>query len=203
MELIVCASNIEFRIVNNLIKNKKYINENIFLSDSKMFAKIGVGIENSYKSLRNIIKQYDITAVILIGTCASTTNDLKLYDVLEPSIVSLYDLSNKAVIKDTIILNNNSTLHISSSNNCVQNAFESNMLKMHDVSLVDMESYSVAKICSKNNIPLTIIKGICDEPYNNNKDEYDDSDWAKFKNNTILVMQIICEQYLFKKKINK
>ena len=197
MELIVCASNIEFNALSNNINDKEWLTESIFISNFKLFARIGVGLEESYNSLLSIIKEYNIDKIILVGTCASITDSLKLYDIVSPSVISLYYITSNDLLKDRIILNSNNDIQISSSDNCIQNKNESELLKTFNISMVDMESYSIAKVCKEKNIPLIVIKGICDEPYMNDKSEYDENDWI-IQNNTKLVMQKIYEDYLRK-----
>ena len=139
--------------------------------------------------------------VLLIGTAAGVNHKYNLKDVLVPSIIVSGDTSfiekgegfnNKYVID----LDNESNIIIYSSDKPLIYKEDVENLLNNNVTLYDMEAFSVVDICKINNIDIKVIKGITDFPGNYSSD--DEKQYLEYKENVNIVMKKILDNYLEK-----
>lgn len=197
------ASSYEFDAVKKyykIDKTDKYIFGEYFSkiinNESIIFFKIGVGKTESSASTQWIIDNFNPMKIIVIGTCASTNNKFKLFDIVVPNETCEYDLSYENIGyygTDIEIKDNVKTGCIGTADIPLTNKDNSLKLEKENIDFVDMESASIAKISELNNINYIIIKGISDEPFlNENTKNYD---WSEFqKNTTIIINKILVEE---------
>ncbi len=206
MIAIFLASSYEFDAAKKyyeIEKIEKYVFGKYFLktinNKNIMFFKIGVGKTESSASTQWIIDKFNPKKIIVVGTCASTSNKFKLFDIVFPNETCEYDLSYENIGyygTDIEIKDNVKTGCIGTSDIPLTNKDDSLKLKKENIDFVDMESAPIAKVSELNNINYLIIKGISDEPFlNENSKNYD---WDKFQKNASIIINKILDKELEK-----
>ena len=125
---------------------------------------IGVGKVNAAINMLKLIQKYQPKQVINFGSCGSLKNQKvgeiyevgEIYDDFEGCVVPDHD---PILISDTRVkLFTTDTFYDSSA---IYGNYYTEMIRKCD--LVDMEGYSVAKVCESENISLSLYKWISDD----------------------------------------
>lgn len=205
---VIVASNKEWEFVINYysdidIRESLYGSYFIKIINNKevIFFKTGSRKIRSAGATQYLIDHYKLEKVLLIGTAAGVNHKYNLKDVLVPSIIVSGDTSfiekgegfnNKYVID----LDNESNIIIYSSDKPLIYKEDVENLLNNNVTLYDMEAFSVVDICKINNIDIKVIKGITDFPGDYSSD--DEKQYLEYKENVNIVMKKILDNYLEK-----
>lgn len=172
----------------NLVKDKK--NKDIYITEFNdkriVVAMSGVGKTNSAAMTQYIIDNYEVDAIINSGVAGGISNKLSVMDIIISDYVTYHDFEpvslmesyvpNKGKIKANTMLvslaqkvlnnmgiNNFYYAPICSGDIFVQNEELKNNIHLRTGAVaVDMESASIAHVCSMNNIPFISIRTISD-----------------------------------------
>ncbi|RIW32032.1 permease [Bacillus salacetis] len=175
-----------------------------------IFYSTGVRKVNGVGGNQYMISKFNLTKVIVAGTCAGIDDKFSVLDVFLPDKAVQYDCTVKEIepfIKQSFIVdfdlsNYGDDFHtgtIGTADKAVVMWKDYLELKENQIVIADTEAAAVAYICKKNDVECIIIKGISDFPS-------EESNSAEFKSNaeqmniyienTPKVMNKIFDQYL-------
>lgn len=167
---------------------------------------------NSAAANQYMICKYDLTKVIVIGTCAGIDDRYKPLDIVIPSRSVQYDCTVREIeplIKQSFAVDidlseldfDYHTGTIGTADKAVVMWQDYLKLKENDITIADTEAAGIAYVCKQNGIGCLIAKGISDFP--KDLDYVADREWNQeqydaFLENTPKVMRIILGEYLMR-----
>lgn len=125
---------------------------------------IGIGKVNAAINTFKLIKKFKPKQIVNFGSCGSLKNQ-KIGEVYE--VGEVYDDFEGCVVPnhDPIVLSNSKVKLFTTDTfydaNAVYGNYYTEMIRKCD--LVDMEGYSIAKVCKSENISLSLYKWISDD----------------------------------------
>lgn len=157
----------------------------------------------SAASTQWMVDHFNITHIIVIGTCAGVNINHQELDIFQfkrayQCDVMVYELTNQLCKGEIELYCFNKLSHLKSGKISTQDKTlvltkDAEMLRNENIDCDDMESAAVATVCSINNIPCTVIKGISD--FANGIENFCiQSD--KYEINTNIIMDKICNDIL-------
>ena len=160
----------------------KSINDN-----ELVFYSTGVRKVNGIGGNQYMISKFNLTKVIVAGTCAGIDDHFSNLDILIPNKAVQYDCTVKEIeplIKQSFIVdidlskygNDFYTGIIATADKAVVMWKDYLELRENKITIADTEAGAIAYICKKNNVECIIIKGISDFPT-------DERDCDKFESN--------------------
>ena len=183
-----------------------------------IFYRCGVRKMNCSAATQYMIDHFNLTKVIVVGTCAGIDDSYKTLDIFIPDKLVQYDCTVKEtepLIKDsfTVTLDlkelkeiNTGTLGTADKPVVMWNDYLE--LKNNGITIADTEAAAIAFICKANNVECVVIKGISDYPTNENETNKEYSHEVQlntFLINIPIIMNNIMDNYLefaIKKKID-
>lgn len=172
----------------------------------------GVRKANGVGANQYMISRFDLTKVIVAGTCAGIDDTFNHLDIIVPHRAVQYDCTVKEVeplIKQSFIVDiplshygsDYLTGTIATADRAVVMWKDYVELNEHEVTIADTEAGAIAYICKKNHVECLIIKGISDFP----KDEGHENPIVSnaeqievYLKNTPVVMTKIFDDYLIR-----
>lgn len=175
-----------------------------------VFYSTGVRKVNGVGGNQYMISKFNLTKVIVAGTCAGIDNRFSNLDIFVPNKAVQYDCTVKEVeplIKQSFIVdidlskygNDFYTGTIGTADKAVVMWKDYLELKENQITIADTESGAIAYICRKNDVECIIIKGISDFPTdeeNSDKLESNIEQINIYLENTPRVMTKIFSEYL-------
>ena len=186
----------------------EYFKTNLYGEDV-IFYRCGVRKMNCSASTQYVIDHFNLSKIIVAGTCAGIDDKYKNLDILFPNKLVQYDCTVKEtepLIKDsftiTIDMSNYSNINtgtLGTADKAVVMWKDYLELKENDITIADTESAAIAYICKVNNVECVVIKGISDFPINENEStkEYSNEEQLNvFLTNIPIIMNNIIDNYL-------
>jgi adenosylhomocysteine nucleosidase/adenosylhomocysteine/aminodeoxyfutalosine nucleosidase len=175
-----------------------------------IFYRCGVRKMNCSAATQYMIDHFNISKVIVIGTCAGIDDKYNNLDIFIPNKVVQYDCTVKEtepLIKDSFTVlfdldNLNNKVYtgtLGTADKPVVMWDDYLELKENNITIADTESAAIAYICKANNVECIIIKGISDFPTNENvtsKVQSHESQLNVFLTNIPIIMNTILDNYL-------
>ena len=167
---------------------------------------------NSAAASQYMICKYNLSKVIVMGTCAGIDRKYKNLDIIIPNKAVQYDCTVKEIeplIKQSFTVSIDlSDLNLDYNTGTIGTADKAVVmwsdylnLKNNDITVADTESAGVAWVCNKNNIKCLIVKGISDFPKNADylkEKNGNEEQINEFMENVPKVMNIILDNYFDK-----
>lgn len=175
-----------------------------------VFYSTGVRKVNGVGGNQYMISKFNLTKVIVAGTCAGIDDKFSNLDIFIPNKAVQYDCTVKEVeplIKQSFIVdidlskygNDFYTGTIGTADKAVVMWKDYLELIENEITIADTEAGAIAYICKKNNVECIIIKGISDFPTderNSDKFESNIEQINVYLENTPKVMNKIFDEYL-------
>jgi adenosylhomocysteine nucleosidase/adenosylhomocysteine/aminodeoxyfutalosine nucleosidase len=175
-----------------------------------IFYRCGVRKMNCSAATQYMIDHFNVSKVIVIGTCAGIDDKYNNLDIFIPNKVVQYDCTVKEtepLIKDSFTVlfdldNLNNKVYtgtLGTADKPVVMWDDYLELKENNITIADTESAAIAYICKANNVECIIIKGISDFPTNENvtsKVQSHESQLNVFLTNIPIIMNTILDNYL-------
>ena len=159
-----------------------------------------------------MIDKFNLTKIIVIGTCAGVDRKFKPYDIIIPNKLVQYDCTvreTEPLIKERFNVDidlskltfpfNTGTLGTADKPLVMWNDYL--IVKENRITIVDTEAAGVGYICKLNNVPVLVIKGISDFPTNEEETSKEISHEEQYKifiQNIPIIMNKIFNEYLDK-----
>ncbi|WP_175989402.1 permease [Bacillus sp. Marseille-Q1617] len=181
------------------------------MNDTELiFYSTGVRKVNGVGGNQYMISTFNLTKVIVAGTCAGIDDKFSNLDIFVPDKAVQYYCTVKEIeplIKQSFIVdidlsiygNDFNTGTIATADKAVVMWKDYLELKENEITIADTEAGAIAYICKKNDIECIIIKGISDFPTderNSDKFESNSEQINVYLENTPRVMNKILGQYL-------
>ena len=181
------------------------------MNDSELvFYSTGVRKVNGVGGNQYMISKFNLTKVIVAGTCAGIDDTFTNLDIFVPDKAVQYDCTVKEVepfIKQSFIVdmdlskygNDFNTGTIGTADKAVVMWKDYLELKENQITIADTEASAIAFICKKNDVECIIIKGISDFPTdkrNSDKFKSNKEQISVYLENTPKVMNKIFGDYL-------
>ena len=186
----------------------EYFKINLYGEDV-MFYRCGVRKMNCSASTQYMIDHFNLSKIIVVGTCAGIDDKYKNLDIFFPNKLVQYDCTVKEtepLIKDsftiTIDMSNYSNVNtgtLGTADKPVVMWKDYLELKENNITIADTESSAIAYVCKANNVECVVIKGISDFPTNENEStkEYSHEEQLNvFLTNIPIIMNSIIDNYL-------
>lgn len=172
-----------------------------------VFYRCGVRKVNCSASTQYMIDHFNLSKVIVAGTCAGIDDNYKTLDIFIPNKLVQYDCTVKEtepLIKDSFTvafdltnLSGVNTGTLGTADKPVVMWKDYIELKNNGITIADTESAAIAYICKANNIECIVIKGISDFPTNEiSKEESYEGQLNAFLTNIPIIMNSILDNYL-------
>ncbi|MBN3554701.1 permease [Fictibacillus nanhaiensis] len=183
------------------------------MNDTELvFYSTGVRKVNGVGGNQYMISKFNLTKVIVAGTCAGIDDTFNNLDIFVPDKAVQYDCTVKEVepfIKQSFIVdmdlskygNDYNTGTIGTADKAVVMWKDYLELKENEITIADTEASAIAYICRKNDVECIIIKGISDFPTderNSDKFESNKEQMNVYLENTPKVMNKIYGEYLMR-----
>ncbi|MBH0164872.1 permease [Fictibacillus sp. 7GRE50] len=181
------------------------------INDSELvFYRTGVRKVNGVGGNQYMISKFNLTKVIVAGTCAGIDDAFSNLEIFVPDKAVQYDCTVKEVepfIKQSFIVdidlskygNDFNTGIIGTADKAVVMWKDYLELKENQITIADTEASAIAYICKKNDVECIIIKGISDFPTDErNSDKFvsNKEQINVYLENTPKVMNKIFGEYL-------
>ena len=181
------------------------------INDTELvFYSTGVRKVNGVGGNQYMISKFNLTKVIVAGTCAGIDEKFSTLDIFVPDKAVQYDCTVKEtehLIKQSFIVdidlskygNDFYTGTIGTADKAVVMWKDYLELKENDITIADTEAGAIAYTCKKNDVECIIIKGISDFPTderNSDKFESNIEQINAYLENTPKVMNKIFGEYL-------
>ena len=177
-----------------------------------IFYSTGVRKVNGVGANQYMISKFNLSKVIIAGTCAGIDRKYKNLDIIVPNKAVQYDCTVKEIeslIKESFIVDIDlkrykfefNTGTIGTADKAVVMWKDYLELKENDITIADMEAGAIAYTCKKNDIECIIIKGISDFATNEkltSKEQSNEEQINEHIENTPKVMNKIFDDYLEK-----
>lgn len=141
-----------------------------------LFLETGIGKKHIEARILKLIKNHKIDFAIFIGFVGALEKDMKVGDIVVPAEFSSISEQEEIYHPNLELINSlkgfkngrDSDLHFGKRNLTVNRVFfKDDKIKLREtnpgISTIDMESFNVAKIFSKGEIPFIVIKSISDD----------------------------------------
>jgi adenosylhomocysteine nucleosidase len=175
-----------------------------------VFYSTGVRKVNGVGGNQYMISKFNLTKVIVAGTCAGIDDKFSNLDIFVPDKAVQYDCTVKEIepfIKQSFIVDIDLSKYgadfytgtIGTADKAVVMWKDYLELKENKIIIADTEAGAIAYICKKNDVECIIIKGISDFPAeesNSDKFESNIEQINIYIENTPKVMNIIYREYL-------
>ena len=175
-----------------------------------IFYNTGVRKVNGVGATQFMISKFNLSKVIVAGTCAGIDRRYKNLDIFVPNKAVQYDCTVKEIeplIKQSFIVDIDlskykfefNTGTIGTADKAVVMWKDYLELKENDITIADTEAGAIAYICKKNDIECIIIKGISDFPTDeklSSKGQSNAEQINVYLENTPKVMNKIFNEYL-------
>ena len=174
-----------------------------------IFYRCGVRKMNSSASTQYMIDHFNLSKIIVIGTCAGIDSCYKPLDIVIPNKLVQYDCTIKEIeplIKDSFTisldlsaLNNVNTGTLGTADKALVMADDYYELLDNGITVADTEAAAIAYICKANYVECLVIKGISDFPIQENDltiEESYTSQLDTFITNIPVIMNNILDNYL-------
>lgn len=186
----------------------EYFKINLYDTDL-VFYRCGVRKMNCSASTQYMIDHFNLSKIIVAGTCAGIDDNYKTLDIFIPDKLVQYDCTVKEtepLIKDSFTVAfdlahlcgvNTGTLGTADKPVVMWNDYIE--LKNNGITIADTESAAIAYICKANDVECIVIKGISDFPTNENetsKEESHEGQLNVFLTNIPIIMNNILDNYL-------
>lgn len=181
------------------------------INDAELvFYSTGVRKVNGVGGTQYMISKFNLTKVIVAGTCAGIDDQYNNLDIFVPDQAVQYDCTVKEIepfIKPSFIVDIDLSKYgndfyngtIGTADKAVVMWKDYLELIEHGITIADTESGAIAYICKKNEVECIIIKGISDFPAEESNDEKFESNAEQMNiyiKNTPKVMRKIFDDYL-------
>jgi adenosylhomocysteine nucleosidase len=181
------------------------------INDTELvFYSTGVGKVNGVSGNQYMISKFNLTKVIVAGTCAGIDDKFSNLDIFVPDKAVQYDCTVKEIeplIKQSFIVdialskygNDFYTGTIGTADKAVVMWKDYLELKENEITIADTEAGAIAYICKKNDVECIIIKGISDFPTDERNSDKFESNIVQinvYLENTPKVMNKIFGKYL-------
>lgn len=181
------------------------------INDTELvFYSTGVRKVNGVGGNQYMISKFNLTKVIVAGTCAGIDDKFSNLDIFVPSKAVQYDCTVKEVepfIKQSFIVDIDLSKYgsgfytgtIGTADKAVVMWNDYLELKENEITIADTEAGAIAYICKKNDVECIIIKGISDFPTDERNDDKFQSNMEQinvYLENTPKVMNKIFGEYL-------
>lgn len=186
----------------------EYFKINLYGNDV-IFFRCGVRKMNCSASTQYMIDHFNLSKIIVAGTCAGIDDNYKNLDIFIPNRLVQYDCTVKEtepLIKDSFTvefdlsdLNGINTGTLGTADKPVVMWNDYIELKNNGITIADTESAAIAYICKANDVECIVIKGISDFPTNENetsKEESHEGQLSVFLTNIPIIMNNILDNYL-------
>ena len=174
-----------------------------------IFYRCGARKMNCSASTQYMIDHFNLSKIIVVGTCAGVDDKYKNLDIIFPNKFVQYDCTVKEtepLIKDSFTVTidmsdyaNVNTGIIGTADKPVVMWKDYLELKENDITIADTESSAIAYICKANNVECIVIKGISDFPTDereSTKEESHERQLNVFLTNVPIIMNNIIDNYL-------
>lgn len=175
-----------------------------------IFYRTGVRKVNGVGATQYMISKFNLTKVIVAGTCAGIDDKFSNLDIFVPDKAVQYDCTVKEIeplIKQSFIVdidlskygNDFYTGTIGTADKAVVMWKDYLELIENEITIADTEAGSIAYICKKNDVECIIIKGISDFPTDESNADPVESNIEQinvYLENTPKVMNKIFGEYL-------
>lgn len=183
------------------------------MNDTELvFYSTGVRKVNGVGGTQYMISKYNLTKVIVAGTCAGIDDRFSNLDIIVPDKAVQYDCTVKEVeplIKQSFIVdidlskyrNDFYTGTIGTADKAVVMWKDYLELKENKITIADTEAEAIAYICKKNDVECIIMKGISDFPTDESNSDPFESNIEQINvyiENTPKVMNKIFGEYLIR-----
>lgn len=172
-----------------------------------IFYRCGVRKVNCSASTQYMIDHFNLSKVIVAGTCAGIDDNYKTLDIVIPNKSVQYDCTVKEtepLIKDSFTvafdltnLSGVNTGTLGTADKPVVMWKDYIELKNNGITIADTESAAIAYVCKANDVECIVIKGISDFPTNEiSKEESHEEQLNAFLTNIPIIMNSILDNYL-------
>ncbi|WP_114571271.1 5'-methylthioadenosine/S-adenosylhomocysteine nucleosidase family protein [Exiguobacterium flavidum] len=175
-----------------------------------VFYNTGVRKVNGVGGTQYMISKFDLTKVIVAGTCAGIDDTFSNLDVFVPNKAVQYDCTVKEIeplIKQSFIVDIDLSPYahdfhtgtIGTADKAVVMWKDYLELTANEITIADTEAGAIAYICKKNDVECIIIKGISDFPTDEAASDKFESNVEQinvYLENTPKVMNKIFDEYL-------
>ena len=162
-----------------------------------IFYRCGTRKTKSSGATQYMIDKFNLSKIIVIGTCAGVDESYSLLDIFLPNKVVQADctyLENGDSFKEDFIVDIDLSKLDFNYNTCILGSSDKPMIHKEicdlmlkkNLTIIDMESSPIAYICKVNNVKCIIIKGISDFP-----GKYDVSDENQFNEYVVNIPKVI------------
>lgn len=166
----------------------------------------------SASATQYMIDHYNLSKVLLIGTCAGIDDKYKTLDIFIPNLAVQYDCTVKELeplIKEKFNVKIDLSKYnfeyntgiIGTADKAVVMWKDYLEIKKNNITIADCEAAAVAYICKANKVECIIIKGISDFPEDEtekNAIQSNENQINTFVANTPIIMNKICSEYIEK-----
>ena len=181
------------------------------INDTELvFYSTGVRKVNGVGGNQYMISKFNLTKVIVAGTCAGIDEQFSVLDIFIPDKAVQYDCTVKEIeplIKKSFIVDMNLSKYgddfykgtIATADKAVVMWKDYLELKENKITIADTEAGAIAYICKKNDVECIIIKGISDFPTDERNSDKVESNMEQINvyiENTPKVMNKIFSEYL-------
>lgn len=184
----------------------EYFITNLY-DNNVIFYRCGVRKVNCSASTQYMIDHFNLSKVIVAGTCAGIDDNYKTLDIVIPNKLVQYDCTVKEtepLIKDSFTvafdsadLSGVNTGTLGTADKPVVMWKDYIELKNNGITIADTESAAIAYICKANDVECIVIKGISDFPTNEtSKEEALEGQLNAFLTNIPIIMNSILDNYL-------
>jgi adenosylhomocysteine nucleosidase len=177
-----------------------------------VFYSTGVRKVNGVGGNQYMISKFNLTKVIVAGTCAGIDEKFSNLDIFVPAKAVQYDCTVKEIeplIKQSFIVDINLSKYgndfytgtIGTADKAVVMWKDYLELKENEITIADTEAGAIAYICKKNDVECIIIKGISDFPTDERNSDKFESNMEQINvyiENTPKVMNKIFGEYLIR-----
>lgn len=219
MKGIQICSNLEWESVVNLFAPAKFeispygqffFHQFSFWKGKTLIYFSGYSKEKAAGAVQYMISRFGLEQVIVAGSCGGVASELEVLDVIIASETLIYDCIDRLVYETELFPSDFKTqlsiewltgkecppkTHIGRIATADQDIDYSvrAILRPENILVADWESGAIALICSMNQVPLIIFRGVSDLPIEGlGADEQS----QQYLTNTPLLMKRIFEQYL-------
>ena len=181
------------------------------INDTELiFYSTGVRKVNGVGGNQYMISKFNLTKVIVAGTCAGIDDQFSILDIFIPDKAVQYDCTVKEIeplIKQSFIVDIDLSKYgtdfytgtIGTADKAVVMWKDYLELKENKITIADTEAGAIAYICKKNDVECIIIKGISDFPTDERNSDKVESNMEQinvYLENTPKVMNKIFSEYL-------
>ncbi|TGN18374.1 5'-methylthioadenosine/S-adenosylhomocysteine nucleosidase [Leptospira idonii] len=213
--VIIVSANAEWNSVKNIVKANSDIlkqspygefffadNSDSSFKENVIFFHGGWGKIDSAASTQWAISNLNPKLIINIGTAGGFDKKVRMFDVILAKNAFVYDIIERMYDSQSAIHHYKTEMKLDPSIRLPKNLIHANIISadqdldpsqidtlsnLYDASAADWESASIARVCSKNDIQVIILRGISDIVSSKGSITYNNK--KAFEKNTDIVMQ--------------